>query len=204
MSFHTPILLNNIGHFFHQTPCFEDFAAAIFSGDRIGIVGDNGAGKSTFLRPLFGEADILRTGDWQVTPIANIGYLDQYYNTIDLNQSVEDSIRLVQPQWDKATVHRHLHDFLFRSQNARLALGATLSGGEKARLCLAQIAARTPALLLLDEVTNNLDLKTKQHMIQVLRDFPGGMIIASHDEAFLQSININTRYNVLNGKLVGQ
>jgi len=65
-----------------------------------------------------------------------------------------------------------------------------LSGGEKARLSLALIAAKTPALLILDEVTNNLDYETREHVIQVLQDYPGALIVISHDEDFLKAIAI--------------
>ena len=75
----------------------------------------------------------------------------------------------------------------------------TLSGGEKARLSLAQIAARTPKLLILDEITNNLDLETKQHVVQVLKAYPGAMIVISHDEDFLQEIEIDNYYQITDG-----
>jgi ATPase subunit of ABC transporter with duplicated ATPase domains len=71
---------------------------------------------------------------------------------------------------------------------------SVLSGGERARLLLAKIAIKTPKLLLLDEITNNIDLETKEHVIQVLKEYPGAIIIVSHDSAFLEEINICNRY----------
>ena len=85
------------------------------------------------------------------------------------------------PNWDQLSIRQHLVNFLFRKNEEVNATVHQLSGGEKARLSLAQIAAKTPKLLILDEVTNNLDLETREHMIQVLREFPGAMIIISHD-----------------------
>lgn len=73
---------------------------------------------------------------------------------------------------------------------------AQLSGGEKARLSLAQIAARTPKLLILDEITNNLDLETRGHVIEVLKNYPGAMIVISHEADFLKEIGINEAVNV--------
>lgn len=75
----------------------------------------------------------------------------------------------------------------------------SLSGGEKARLSLALIAAITPKLLILDEITNNLDLETREHVIQVLNDYPGTMIVISHDADFLESIQISSHYFIQNG-----
>lgn len=76
------------------------------------------------------------------------------------------------------------------------ALVSTLSGGEKARLSLAQIAAKTPKLLILDEITNNLDLETKEHVIQVLKSYPGAMIVISHEVDFLEEIGISEMVDV--------
>ena len=70
-------------------------------------------------------------------------------------------------------------------------LVGTLSGGEKARLSLTQIAAKTPKLLILDEITNNLDLETKEHVVQVLKAYPGAIIVISHDPDFLEEIEIS-------------
>jgi ATPase subunit of ABC transporter with duplicated ATPase domains len=74
-----------------------------------------------------------------------------------------------------------------------------LSGGEKARLSLAQIAAKTPKLLILDEITNNLDLETRDHVIEVLKNYPGAMIVISHDADFLEEIGVNGYFKISNG-----
>ena len=95
------------------------------------------------------------------------------------------------PAWPPSEVRKHLNDFLFRKNEEVNAKVSTLSGGEKARLSLAQIAAKTPALLVLDEMTNNLDLESKAHVIQVLKDYPGALIVISHDEDFLNKIEIS-------------
>ena len=80
-------------------------------------------------------------------------------------------------------------------------LVAQLSGGEKARLSLAQIAARTPKLLILDEITNNLDLETRGHVIEVLKNYPGAIIVISHDADFLKEIEAHDSYQITNGLL---
>jgi ATPase subunit of ABC transporter with duplicated ATPase domains len=103
--------------------------------------------------------------------------------------------------WTHAEVRCHLNDFLFRKNEEVNAVVEQLSGGEKVRLCLAQIAAQTPKLLLLDEITNNLDLETKGHVIEVLRDYPGAMIVISHEDDFLKEIGIKDYYEVVEGTL---
>ena len=95
-----------------------------------------------------------------------------------------------------------LADFLFRTNEEINTRVQQLSGGEKARLSLAVIAAKTPKLLLLDEVTNNLDLETRAHVISVLKDYPGAMIVVSHSMDFLQAIGINECYTVRNSHLM--
>jgi ATPase subunit of ABC transporter with duplicated ATPase domains len=85
---------------------------------------------------------------------------------------------------------------LFRKNEEVNAFVSTLSGGEKARLSLAQIAAKIPKLLILDEITNNLDLETKEHVAQVLRAYPGAMIIISHDADFLEESGISELVDV--------
>ena len=91
-----------------------------------------------------------------------------------------------------------LNDFLFRKNEEVHALVGQLSGGEKARLALACIAVQQPSLLVLDEVTNNLDLQTREYVIQVLNQYPGSLIVISHDEDFLNRINIQERYVIDN------
>lgn len=81
------------------------------------------------------------------------------------------------------------------------ALVSTLSGGEKARLSLAQIAAITPKLLILDEMTNNLDRETRAHVIQVLKVYPGALIVISHDPDFLSAIEVTDGYEIKDGLL---
>ncbi len=94
------------------------------------------------------------------------------------------------PHWSAAEIRQHLKDFLFRKNEEVQALVQQLSGGEKARLSLAVIAANTPRLLILDEIANNIDLETRHHMITVLNHYPGALIIISHDEDFLKAIHV--------------
>ncbi|MDD4166723.1 MAG: ATP-binding cassette domain-containing protein, partial [Endomicrobiaceae bacterium] len=103
-------------------------------------------------------------------------------------------IELFVPSWTHAQIRKHLNDFLFRKNeevNEKILL---LSGGEKARLSLAAISCRVPQLLILDEITNNLDLITKEHIARILSVYPGSLLIVSHELEFIKKIGINDIY----------
>ena len=108
--------------------------------------------------------------------------------------SVFDSIKKIVPTWPELQIRRHLTDFLFFNNEEVYANVVNLSGGERARLCLSQIAALSPSLLILDEITNNLDLETREHVIQVLKAYSGALLVISHDEDFLSEIEITDYY----------
>lgn len=185
----------------YAEPVLQNINLELGSKDHIAIRGNNGSGKTTLIKAILSDGNISKTGNWYVTK--DIGYLDQHYSTLDPNLIVLESI-------DIADRRRHLNDFLFRKPEEVNAKVLTLSGGEKARLSLAQIAAKTPRLLILDEITNNLDIETRQHVIEVLKNYPGAMIVISHDEDFLKEIGIEnfyaiedqvlTSYNYLNSR----
>ena len=97
---------------------------------------------------------------------------------------------------NKQGLIKHLNDFLFRKNEEVDSPISVLSGGEKARLSLAAIALSQPKLLILDEITNNIDLTTKEHITQVLKAYPGALLIISHDLNFLASINVTDKKDV--------
>jgi ATPase subunit of ABC transporter with duplicated ATPase domains len=169
--------------------------------DRIAILGDNGSGKSTLIKAIIGDSRVYKSGDWFAPQKEDIGYLDQHYDMLDQTRSALETISTLVPHWSHAEVRKHLNDFLFRKNEEVNALVCTLSGGEKARLALAQIAANTPKLLVLDEITNNLDLETKGHVAQVLLKYPGALIVISHDSEFLSEIEINDYHSISMGTI---
>jgi ATPase subunit of ABC transporter with duplicated ATPase domains len=179
-----------------NNPILVDINFSVAVGDRLAIMGDNGSGKSTLVKAILNNPEVIKTGNWSVPRVDTIGYLDQHYGTLSSKKSVLQTMQDLTPAWSHADTRRHLNDFLFRKNEEVNASVATLSGGEKARLTFAQIAARTPKLLILDEITNNLDLETREHIIQVLRKYPGAMIVISHDEDFLKTIGINIRCHI--------
>lgn len=185
----------------YDKPVLSDISLSIGSHERVVLLGDNGSGKSTLVKAILGNTSVKRSGNWFVPKLSDIGYLDQHYDNVDSNKTVLDNVLMYFSWRTHAEVRAHLNDFIFRKNEEVMALSSTLSGGEKARLSLACIAAKTPKLLILDEITNNLDLETREHVIQVLKDYPGAMIIISHDEDFVHSIGVNTIYEIDQGKL---
>lgn len=183
----------SVGYFPDQL-LLSNIRLTVYSKDRIAIAGDNGSGKSTLIKAILGNEKLYKTGDWFLVKKEDIGYLEQHYNTLNPKMSVFDAIAEIAPHWSNNDIRRHLNDFLFRKNEEVNTTISTLSGGEKARLILAQIAAKPPKLLILDEVTNNFDLETKGHMIQVLKAYPGAIIVISHDVDFLKEIEVENYY----------
>lgn len=173
---------------------FTGISFIMDGNDRVAITGDNGSGKSTLVKAIAARSDIWRKGTWFVPKIDDIGYLDQHYNTLN-GDTVLDVVHNAVPNWSHAEIRKYLNDFLFRTNEEVYAKISTLSGGEKVRLSLALIAAKTPKLLILDEITNNVDLETRDHILQVLREYPGAMLLISHDQDFLNELSV-TPYTI--------
>lgn len=164
--------------------------------ERMALTGNNGSGKTTLVRAIMQDAAVSTTGDWFLPKRADIGYLDQHYTPLPPEQTALQIIQAALPARTHAEMRDFLNNFLFRKQEEVNTPAAHLSGGEKARLSLALIAARTPKLLILDEVTNNVDFETKEHIIQVLRAYPAALIVISHEQSFLDEINIEKYVNL--------
>ena len=183
-------------------PLLTAINLSITTGEKIAISGDNGSGKSTLIRAIWGDNAITKTGAWQVLQREGIGYLDQHYTTLAVHKTVLDIMQEHVSHWSHAAIRKHLNDFLFRKNEEINAIVSSLSEGEKARLSLALIAAIAPKLLIVDEITNNLDLETREHVIQVLKDYPGAMMVISHDVNFLESIPLTAHYFIHQGLLL--
>lgn len=190
--------------YLEKKPLLHNLYLTVRSHDRIAILGDNGSGKSTLIKAILRDEGVLKSGDWLLPRNEEIGYLDQHYATLSFDKTVCDSIAAEVPTWSHAEIRRHLNDFLFRKNEEINATVGQLSGGERVRLCLASIAALTPKLLILDEITNNLDLETKAHVVEVLKAYPGAMIVISHDEDFLAAIGVLGRYTIVDRCLLAE
>jgi len=182
-------------------PLIKKISLSMRSKDKIAIQGDNASGKSTLIKAVLNDASITKSGNWYMPKNNDIGYLDQHYCTLSMEKTVLETIAELVPSWSHIEVRRHLNDFLFRKNEEVNSIVAQLSGGEKARLTLAQIAAKPQKLLILDEITNNLDLETLGHVIEVLKGYPGAIIVISHDANFLTEIGIYDYYQITDGML---
>lgn len=184
------ILQINNGKFGYSSDKLFDIDILIQRNSKIVITGKNGSGKSTFLKAVSGDKNIIKQGEWFHAQKVKIAYLDQFYNFLNYDNNVFDEIKNVSSLEDR-DIRKYLNDFGFSKNEQILQNIETLSGGEKFRLQMAKICASPPNLLLLDEVTNNIDIKTKRYLISVLNNYPGAFILISHDNGFISQIEID-------------
>jgi ATP-binding cassette subfamily F protein uup len=179
---------------FDGVPVVQAFSARVMRGDRIGLIGSNGAGKTTLLRMLLGE---LTPDEGEIRAGANVqvAYYDQQREQLDPERSVFDTVGegndTVTSNGRTRHVHAYLRDFLFSDERARSPVKA-LSGGERNRLLLARLFTRPANVLVLDEPTNDLDLETLELLEEQLIEWPGTLLLVSHDRAFLDNVVTST------------
>ncbi len=179
---------------FDGTQIIKDFSTRIMRGDRIGLLGANGAGKTTLLRLLLGElqpdAGTIRCGT-----NVQVAYYDQQREQLDPERTVFDTIGdgndTVTVNGRSRHVNGYLQDFLFTPERARSPVKA-LSGGERNRLMMARLFTRPANVLVLDEPTNDLDLETLELLEEQLLNFPGTILLVSHDREFLDNVVTST------------
>ena len=176
-------------------PLVQGLTTTVLRGDKVGLIGPNGAGKTTLIRLLLGELE-PQAGVVTLGPNLQVAYFDQQRLGIDPDWSVADNVtgrtgEFVQIGDQKRHVYSYLKDFLFEPERARMMAGV-LSGGERARLLLAQLFTRPANVLVLDEPTNDLDLETLEVLETLLVDFPGTVLTVSHDRAFLDNVVSST------------
>ena len=173
-----------------KQPLFSEFTTIIQRGDRVGLIGDNGTGKTTLLRVLLG--DLAPTeGTVRLGTNLQISYFDQLRETLDPEVSVMHSVAegndVVTVGGNTRHVAGYLQDFLFTPDRLRLPVKA-LSGGERNRLLLAKLFTRPSNVLVLDEPTNDLDVETLELLEELLADYSGTVLIVSHDRSFLDNL----------------
>ncbi len=165
------------------------FTTRILRGDRIGLLGPNGVGKTTLLKLILGELE-PDSGTIQRGTNLNIAYFDQMREQLDEEATLADTIspgsEFVQIGNERKHVISYLEDFLFPPQRSRSPV-KSLSGGERNRLLLARLFARPANVLVLDEPTNDLDIETLELLESLLQEFEGTLFLVSHDRAFLEN-----------------
>lgn len=186
--------IKNVTHGFDGANLINDFSTTVFRGDRIGIVGPNGIGKSTLLKILLGE---LTPNEGEIRQGTNlsVAYFDQLRGQLDPEKTARENIGegndelLINGQ--KRHVMGYLQDFLFSPDRAHTRV-SFLSGGERNRLLLAKLLTRPANILVLDEPTNDLDAETLELLEETLQNFSGTILLVSHDRAFLNNVVSST------------
>jgi len=175
-------------------PLIRDFSLVIQRGDRIGLLGANGTGKTTLLKLLLGELQ-PSSGSIEFGTKLEVAYFDQLRHQLELEKTVVDNLaegrEFITIDGQNRHVLSYLGDFLFSPQRARTPVKA-LSGGERARLLLAKLFSKPANLLVLDEPTNDLDVETLELLEEVLLGFQGTVLMVSHDRAFLDNVVTST------------
>ena len=172
----------------------RDFSCRIQRGDKVGLIGANGTGKTTLLRLILGEIQ-PDTGKVQLGSRIEVAYFDQFRAQLDpeapLCEVISPGSDYVEIGGSKKHVIGYLEDFLFAPQRARSPV-KSLSGGERNRLLLARLFARPANVLVLDEPTNDLDIETLELLEALLQDYTGTVFLVSHDRAFLDNVVTQT------------
>ena len=182
--------MEGVGFDYGDQVIVRDLTTTILRGDKVGIIGPNGCGKTTLLRLMLGQLEPT-SGTIKLGTNLQIAYFDQYRITLDENATVIDNVAQGS---DRVTVNGrnthaigYLQDFLFTPDRARQPV-KSLSGGERNRLLLARLFTQPANLLVLDEPTNDLDADTLDLLEELLIDYTGTVLVVSHDRAFLNNL----------------
>ncbi len=185
---------DGISKSFDGVQVVKEFSARILRGDRVGLIGANGCGKTTLLRLLLGQLP-PDSGATRSGSNVQVAYYDQQREQLDPERTVFDTIgdgsETVTVNGRSRHVNGYLRDFLFPPERARSPVKA-LSGGERNRLMLARLFTHPANVLVLDEPTNDLDLETLELLEEQLTNFPGTILLVSHDRAFLDNVVTST------------
>jgi len=176
-----------------NAPIINDFSALVMRGDRIGLVGDNGVGKTTLIKAILGQLE--HGGTVKTGTQLEVAYFDQLRNVLDLEKSVKDNVAEGSDHVDingsRRHIYSYLQDFLFSPERARTPVKA-LSGGERNRILLAKLLLKPSNLIVMDEPTNDLDMVTLELLEEMLSGYKGTLLLISHDRAFMDNVVTST------------
>ncbi len=181
----------------------DSLSTQVMRGDRVGILGPNGAGKTTLLRLLLGELE-PDSGDIRHGTQLQIAYFDQLHAALKEEESVLDNVNdgstHVTINGQKQHVLGYLRDFLFSEERSKMPV-KFLSGGEKNRLLLAKLFTKPSNILVMDEPTNDLDMETLDLLEEKLSQYPGTLLLVSHDREFVNNVVTSTLVFEGNGRV---
>lgn len=188
------IRARKISYRFDDQPLIENFSSEIMRGDRIGIIGNNGVGKTTLLKLLLGELE-PQTGTVKSGVNLEIGYFDQLREVLEPDKSIAENVgegrTWITLDGRERHVIGYLKGFLFSPKRSMTPVKA-LSGGERNRVILAKLFTKPANLLVLDEPTNDLDMETLEVLEERLANYRGTLIVVSHDRQFLDNVVTST------------
>lgn len=185
--------IENLSVSYDSKALIKDFSAIVLRGDRIGLVGDNGVGKTTLIKAILGE--IEHGGSVKTGTQLEIAYFDQLRNALDLEKTVMANVSegsdFVDVNGNRRHIYSYLQDFLFSPERARTPVKA-LSGGERNRILLAKLLLKPSNLIVMDEPTNDLDMVTLELLEEMLSEYKGTLLLISHDRAFMDNVVTST------------
>ena len=182
--------LERVSFSYDDWPIIKDFSVRVMRGDKIGLIGPNGVGKSTLLKLILGEVE-PQAGKVKRGTKIEVAYFDQLRDQLNLEQSAMDNVAGGREYIEINGKPRHaisyLNDFLFSGERARTPI-KTLSGGERNRILLAKLFSKPANVLVLDEPTNDLDAETLELLEELLLTFDGTVLLVSHDREFMDNV----------------
>ncbi len=196
--------LENVNLAYDGWTIFKDVSTLIQRGDKVGLIGPNGVGKTTFIKLVLGEiqpdSGMVKTGTQ-----LQVAYLDQQRAVLNDDDMLIDAVRegtdFIEINGQKKHILGYLEDFLFPPHRARVKVGS-LSGGERARLLLAKLFTKPANMLILDEPTNDLDLETLELLEELIQNYQGTVLLVSHDRSFVDNVVTQSLAFVGDGRIV--
>ncbi len=196
--------LENVSLSFDGWTIFKDVSTLIQRGDKVGLIGPNGVGKTTFIKLLLGELQ-PNSGTVKQGTKLDVAYLDQQRAVLNDDDMLIDAVRegsdFIEIGGQKKHILGYLEDFLFPPHRARVKVGS-LSGGERARLLLAKLFTKPANLLILDEPTNDLDLETLELLEELIQSYSGTVLLVSHDRTFVDNVVTQSLAFVGDGRVI--